>query len=208
MNKGNLMSVLNNREREKFRKSSLHRDLAPREQIDTSTCPGLLVVKKGSLRVFLTTESGREITLFTLPEDEICIMSSPCIIGSYPFNIFVEAAGSTTVEIIPKSIIETVKSNNPELSNLLLTLVGEKMGIVLNLIDELLVKKIDARIAGFLLDSGEIVNMTHEDIANHIGSSREVVSRILKQMQKDDLVELRRKTVIIRDLKKLKELIS
>lgn len=206
MNKDNLMSVLNKTEKTTFNKGSNIKHLNLKEQLDTSTCPGLLIVKEGHLRVFLITETGREITLFSLTKDDICILSSPCILGDFPFNIFIEAASSSTLEIVPKFIVETTKNKNPNLSNLLLTLVGEKMGIVLRLIDEILVKRIDSRIASFLINSGDITDMSHEDIANHIGSSREVVSRILKHMQKDGIIDLKRKTVIIKDLNQLKNL--
>lgn len=208
MNKNNLISTLNSTEKKLFNKGLHIEHLNLKEQIDTSACPGLLIVKEGALRVFLITESGKEITLFSLTKDDICILSSPCIIGNYPYNIFIEAADNSTLEIIPKSIVEATKNKNPNFSNLLLTLVGEKMGIVLRLIDDILVKRIDSRIAEFLISSGDLIDMSHEDIANHIGSSREVVSRILKHMQKDGIIDLKRKTVIIKDMEQLKDLTS
>ncbi len=134
-------------------------------------------------------------------------MSSPCILWDSPFNIFIEASTQSIVEIIPKDLVETTKHKNPLFSAALLSLVGEKMGLILKIVDDLLVKRVDARIADLLIESGDIHNMSHEDIANHIGSSREVVSRTLKHMQTDGMVDLRRKTVLIVDREQLRELI-
>ena len=80
------------------------------------------------------------------------------------------------------------------------------MSRVLELIDDILVKKIDVRIGEFLLENGNIYNMSHEEIANHIGSSREVVSRSLKDMKLNNIVELERKSVLVKDLSALKKL--
>lgn len=202
-----LLSVLTKIEREIFKERTLRREVLPKEDIDISSCPGLVVVREGRLRVYLTTESGREITLFNIPPGEICIMSSPCILWDSPFNIFIEASTQSIVEIIPKDLVETTKHKNSLFSAALLSLVGEKMGLILKIVDDLLVKRVDARIADLLMESGDIHNMSHEDIANHIGSSREVVSRTLKHMQADGVVDLRRKTVLIMDREQLQELI-
>ena len=82
------------------------------------------------------------------------------------------------------------------------------MSKVLELIDDILVKKIDVRIGEFLLENGNIYNMSHEEIANHIGSSREVVSRSLKNMKLNNILELERKSVLVKDLSALKKLIN
>ncbi len=202
-----LLSGLTKIERDRFKESTLRRNLLPREDMDISSCPGIVVVKEGRLRVYLTTESGREITLFNIPPGEVCIMSSPCILWDSPFNIFIEASLESLVEIIPRDLVEVTKHRNPLFSAALLSLVGEKMGLILKIVDDLLVKRIDVRIAAFLMECGSIKNMSHEDIANHIGSSREVVSRTLKHMQADGMVDLKRKTVLISNRKQLQELI-
>jgi len=202
-----LLSVLSRIERNKFEERSVKRQLLPKEQIDISSCPGLVVVREGRLRVYLTTETGREITLFSIWPSEVCIMSSPCILWDSPFNIFIEASDHSLVDIIPRDLVETTKDKNPSFAAVLLTLVGEKMGLILGLIDDLLVKRIDVRIASFLMESGDIYNMSHEDVANHIGSSREVVSRTLKHMQSEDMVDLKRKTILIKNTQQLKSLI-
>ena len=207
MLEGKLLSVLSSIERNRFKERSSERQLLPKEHIDVSSCPGLVVVRRGRLRVYLTTETGREITLFSICPDEVCIMSSPCILWDSPFNIFIEASAQSLVEIIPKDLVETTKYKNPSFAAVLLSLLGEKMGLILRLIDDLLVKRIDVRIAGFLMESGGIHNMSHEDLANHIGSSREVVSRTLKHMESEGIVDLKRKTVIIKDSKQLESLI-
>ncbi len=202
-----LLSALSRTEKDRFKERTLRRNLLPREGIDISSCPGLVIVRRGKLRVYLTTETGREITLFNLLPGEVCIMSSPCILWDSPFNIFIEASVDSLVDIIPRELVETTKHKNSLFSATLLSLVGEKMGLILKVVDDLLVKRIDVRIASFLMESGDLYNMSHEDIANHIGSSREVVSRILKHMQTDGILELKRKTVLIKDREQLKSLI-
>lgn len=133
-------------------------------------------------------------------------MSSSCIIGQISFNLLIEAAEESKIEIIPRQAIETLKKGSTNFNHFLLQLIGKKMSMVLELIDDILVKKIDVRIGEFLLDNGNIYNMTHEEIANHIGSSREVISRSLKNMQLNNIVELKRKSVLVKDIDALKKI--
>lgn len=208
MTEKKLLELLKSNEKNQFIKNKQQKKLKNKEEIDVGSCPGLLLVKEGKLRVYLVANNGREITLFNILPGEFCIMSSSCIIGQISFNLLIESVEDSKVEIIPKHIIETLKIESTNFNHFLLELIGKKMSIVLELIDDILVKKIDVRIGEFLLTNGDIYNMTHEEIANHIGSSREVISRSLKNMQLNNIVELKRKSVLIKDLDALKKLIN
>lgn len=208
MTEKNLLEILKPDEKLQIMKNKRQQNLRNKEEIDVDSCPGLLLVKEGKLRVYLIANNGREITLFNILPGEFCMMSSSCIIGKISFNLLIEAAEESKIERIPKEIIEVLKNRSTNFNHFLLQLIGKKMSVVLELIDDILVKKIDVRIGEFLLKNGNINNMTHEEIANHIGSSREVISRSLKNMQLNNIVELKRKSVVIKDHDALKKLIN
>ncbi len=208
MTKKKLLEVLKSHEKLQFLKNKKQQKLKSKEKIDVDSCPGLLLLTEGKLRVYLIANNGREITLFNILPGEFCIMSSSCIMGNMSFNLLIEATEESKIEMIPRNTIETLKKESTNFNHFLLQLIGEKMSRVLELIDDILVKKIDVRIGEFLLENGNIYNMSHEEIANHIGSSREVVSRSLKNMKLNNILELERKSVLVKDLSALKKLIN
>ena len=173
-------------------------------------CLGVLSVMSGRLRVYIVSDEGREITLFRVDPGEICVLSVSCLLDSIVFDVVIEASEETTVSIIPAPIIHRLEKDNPEVGLFLYKTAAEKFSEVMWTMQQIMFMKIDQRIAIFLWDEqsrseGNVLLITHDEIARQIGSSREVVTRIMKYFEEEGILSLERGKVIISDKEALKK---
>ncbi|MBR7121882.1 MAG: Crp/Fnr family transcriptional regulator [Oscillospiraceae bacterium] len=171
-------------------------------------CTGLLAVKYGQLRVYILSEEGREITICRLFDMDLCVLSAACIIQSLQFEIMIEAEKDTEVWIIPPMVYKKLMEESAPVANYTNELMATHFSDVMWLMEQIMWKSMDKRVAAFLLEECAIegtntLKLTHETIANHLGTHREVVTRMLRYFQSDGLVALSRGTVEITDSKKL-----
>lgn len=174
-------------------------------------CTGLILVQSGQLRVFITSEEGREITLYRLFERDICLFSASCMISSIQFDITVIAEKETRFWVIPPDFYQSLMERSVVVSNYTNQLMAARFTDVMWLIEQIMWKSFDRRLAHFLLEESGIedstrLKLTHEIIASHLGTAREVVTRMLKYFQIEGMVRLTRGTIEILDADKLKEL--
>lgn len=175
-------------------------------------CLGMLFVKKGRVCVYMLSDEGREFTLFRLDEGDICVLSAGCVINQIAFDVHVDTETDTEVVVLDADFVSRLMSENIYVENYVYKLMTEKFSDVMWFLQEVLFKRLDSRLAGFLYDemiktgSNEIV-MTHEQIAKHLASAREVVSRMLKRFSNDKIVRLKRGLIVIEDKEKLKKLV-
>lgn len=177
----------------------------------SSDCTGLLVVKSGQLRAFILSDEGREITIYRLFDRDICLFSASCIIRSIQFEITIEAEKNTELWIIPAKVYESIMKESAPAANYTGELMAARFSEVMWLIEQIMWKSLDKRVAAFLLEEAsiegkDVLKITHEAIANHLGSHREVITRMLRYFQNEGMVKLSRGTVIILDAKKLEAL--
>ena len=177
----------------------------------SSDCSGLVLVNSGQLRAYILSDEGKEITLYRLFEMDICLFSASCMMQNIQFEIFVEAEKDSELFVIPTEIYKQLTESSAPLDNYTNQIMAGRFSEVMWLIEQLMWKSFDKRLAEFLVEEANIedtlcLKVTHEKIANHLGTAREVVSRMLKYFQSEDLVSLSRGTVTIKDEKKLREL--
>lgn len=173
-------------------------------------CLGLLLVSSGRLRAYIFSEDGREITLYRLVERDICLFSASCMINSIQFAISIEAEKDTEFWLIPPDMYKKVMEDSAPLSNYTNQVMADRFSEVMWLIEQIMWKSVDRRLAGFLLEESALeesrmLMITHEKIANHMGTAREVVTRMLKYFQNEGLVALSRGKIEILDEKRLTE---
>ena len=173
-------------------------------------CLGLLLVSSGRLRAYIFSEDGREITLYRLVERDICLFSASCMINSIQFAISIEAEKDTEFWLIPPDMYKKVMEDSAPLSNYTNQVMADRFSEVMWLIEQIRWKSVDRRPAGFLLEESALeesrmLMITHEKIANHMGTAREVVTRMLKYFQNEGLVALSRGKIEILDEKRLTE---
>ena len=167
-------------------------------------CNGLFLVTKGRLRVFLTSDTGREITLYRLLERDICLFSASCILQDIRFEVFVEAERQTEVLIIPAGIYQELLDSSRPAADYTSKLMASRFSDVMWVMEQLLFSSLGRRLGEFLLEQraiegGDRLSLTHEEIARHLGSAREVVTRMLRYFQSEGLVSLSRGGITLLD---------
>ena len=174
----------------------------------TTGCTGFIVVESGQLRAFITSEDGREISIYRLFERDICLMSASCILNSIQFDISIEAERDSRMWVIPPELFQRIMKESAPLANYTNEVMQQRLSDVMWLIEQILWKRLDKRIAAFLieestLDDSTTLTTTHEQIARHLGTAREVVTRMLRTFQSEGMVRLSRGSIELTDLKKL-----
>ena len=165
-------------------------------------CTGLLLVQHGQLRAYILSEEGREITLYRLLEGDICLFSASCMMRSIQFEVMIEAEKDTELWIIPADSYKSVMDQSAPLANFTNEVMAGRFSDVMWLLEQILWKHFDQRLAGFLLEESalegtDVLKITHETIGSHLGNPREVVTRMLRYFQNEGLVKLSRGTVEI-----------
>jgi len=174
-------------------------------------CTGLLLVRSGQLRAYILSDEGREITIYRLFERDMCLFSASCIMNSIQFEITIEAEKDTEFWLIPPEVFKGIMEESAPLSNYTNEVMASRFSDVMWLMEKVMWKSMDRRIAAFLLEEASIegsdrLKITHESIANHLGTHREVVTRMLRYFQSEGMVRLSRGAVEITDTNKLEML--
>ena len=174
----------------------------------SNDCTGLILVLSGQIRAFTISDDGREITMYRLFERDICLFSASCMMNSIQFDITISAEKDTEVIIIPTDIYKGVMDVSATLANYTNEVMASRFSDVMWLIDQIMWKSFDKRLAEFLLNESNlertnILKITHEEIGNHLGHPREVVTRMLKYFGNEGMVKLSRSTVEVSDIRKL-----
>ena len=174
-------------------------------------CTGLLLLRSGQLRAYILSEEGREITIYRLFDRDMCLFSASCIMRSIQFDISIEAEKDTDAWLIPPDIYRQVMEQSPAVANYTNELMASRFSEVMWLMEQVMWKSMDQRLAAFLLEESALegsrqLRMTHEVIANHLGTHREVITRMLRYFQSEGLVRLQRGCVELLDEEKLEAL--
>ena len=171
-------------------------------------CVGVLLIHSGQLRAYMISEEGREITLFRLFERDLCLFSASCMMPNIQFDTIIEAEKDTDFWLIPPNVYKSVMEASAALANYTNEILSSRFSDVMWLMEQIMWKSLDKRVASFLLEETSIegtneLKITHETIANHLGSHREVITRMLRYFQEEELVKLSRGKVTILDIKRL-----
>ena len=171
-------------------------------------CTGLLLVKSGQLRAYILSEEGREVTVYRLFDRDICLFSASCMLRSAQFDITIEAEKDTGLWVIPAEVYRGLMEESAPAANYTNEVMAARFSEVMWLVEQVLWRSMDKRVAAFLLDEAAIegtarLSITHEAIARHLGTHREVVTRMLRYFQGEGMVSLSRGTVELLDEKRL-----
>lgn len=171
-------------------------------------CTGLILVRSGQLRAYIISDECREITIYRLFDYDICLFSASCMLNSITFEVTVSAEKDTEFMLLPAEIYKKIMELSAPLANYTNELMASRFSDVMWLMEQIMWKSLDKRLASFLLEESSIegtdlLDITHEAIANHLGSSREVITRMLRYFQSEGIVELSRGKVSIKDSERL-----
>lgn len=203
-----------NKMQKKWVKESLAvRHFVVGESMRTSSenCLGLFLLISGQVRAYIISETGKEITLYRLFERDVCIFTASCIVKNISFDVFMEVEKETEALLLPIDIYRKLSQESVAVQTFTNEIIGSRFTDIMWIMEQALFTSLDKRLAMFLLEESnisgsDIITITHDKIANHLGSAREVISRLLKYLQDEGMVSLGRGKIEIIDRKKLSEL--
>jgi len=166
------------------------------------TCLGMILVKSGQLRAYILSDEGREVTVGRFFERDICMYSVSCAMPDMQFDIMIETEKDTQFWVIPACLWKNMMDESLAAANYTNSLISNHLSEIMWLMKQIMWDRFDKRLAKFLIEESVLeekseLKITHEKIANHMGSAREVVTRMLKYFQDDGMVRLTRGTIEI-----------
>jgi len=171
-------------------------------QMEGDLCAAMGFHLEGTKRVYKTASSGREITLYEVGPGEICILNAASILSKSPCPAY--AAATTEVEMLAVRApdFRRLFQVHEVLRGFVFSMVNHGFATVMELVTEVAFQKMDQRLLDYLLEKSEnsSLHTTHQTIANDLGTAREVVSRLLKELERQGRVRLARGRVELVDL--------
>ena len=174
----------------------------------SDNCAGLFLILKGQVRAYIISDTGREISLYRLFERDVCLFTASCILKSITFDIFIEVEKPTEAYLIPTAILRKISAESLAVQTFNNEIMASRFSDVMWIMEQALFSSFDKRLANFLLERENIegqsvIKITHEKIANDLGTAREVVTRMLKYFQEEGMVAISRGSIEILDENKL-----
>ena len=165
-----------------------------------SECKGYVMLLAGTVRVHKVSEDGREIVLYRVESGESCIMTTTCLISDEQYGAEGVAETDVKLIVVPPGTFNQLLARSEKFRNFVFEVYAKRMSMLMMLVEEVVFKKLDKRLAHLLLDRNkDQFEATHQDIALELGSVREVVSRQLKVFERGGLIRLARGSITILD---------
>lgn len=172
-------------------------------------CGGFPLVLEGSIRVIKQAANGRELMLYRVEPGGSCIISSSCLLGKTQYNARGVTETAVQLLVLPVPLFSSLIIQKPAFRDFVFHLFSERIANLMELVEEVAFARLDQRLAKQLLCRPDnLLNVTHQQLANELGSVREIVSRLLKGFASQGLVSLSREQITILDRKKLTQLAS
>ncbi|MBK1722540.1 Crp/Fnr family transcriptional regulator [Thiocystis violacea] len=176
---------------------------------DGGQCAHLALVLAGQARIYKLGENGREVTLYRVEPGESCVVTASCILSQRPFPAFAVCETEVEAAVVAKPDVEAWLTASPHWRSFIFDLVADRIGEVFAVLDAVLFQPLDQRLAAFLLQrlkrstgaasAERVLRITHQELASELGSSREVVTRILRDFEQTGAVATRRGQIEVRN---------
>ncbi len=195
-----------------LRKYAIKKSISKGEFItlEGDSCSYMAIVLSGRVRVYKVSENGKEITLYHLEKGEGCILTASCILSNKKFPAISVADENVEALIIPSPVFTDWMGKYEPWRNYIFKLLSKRLALVISVVEEVAFKRMDSRIAEYLISNltqgSDSLKVTHHQIADELGTSREVVSRILKDLENDGIIILARGIIKIKDVAGLNKL--
>ena len=177
----------------------------------SSECLGLVLVRSGQLRTYILSEDGREITINRLLEYDVSLLSASCVMPDMQFNVMIESEKDSSFWSIPACLFKELSEKSLAVANYARNLLSSNFSELMWLMEQIMWKSMDKRLAEFLLEESRLegsslLPLTHEKIAAHLGTAREVITRMLRYFQSEGMLKLTRGSIQLTDPDKLQRL--
>lgn len=175
----------------------------------SDSCLGMIYVLKGSIRVLMISEEGREITLFRLNKGDSCILSAACVLSQITCETQMVAVEDIEILVVNPEAYKSLMNSNLNVKCFTYEQATERFSIVVFVLQQIIFARFDQRLASFLIAYYEKtglskLKMTQEAIAVEVNTAREVVARMLKQFASDGLIEIKRGSITFKDIEGLR----
>ena len=172
-------------------------------------CKQLALILAGAVRVYKPAESGREITLYRLSTGDSCILTASCIFAQKSFPAVAITEEDVEAAVVPSNVFRDWINGHEIWRTYVFNLLSKRLSEVIATLEEVAFHRMDRRIAELLITLSDTdkkdIQITHQDIAMELGTSREVVSRILKHFEYEHIISLKRGIISIQDIELLKK---
>ncbi|HZN47958.1 MAG TPA: Crp/Fnr family transcriptional regulator [Ramlibacter sp.] len=172
---------------------------------DKDPCRGFPLLLAGEVRVFRPSPDGRSLELYRLSPGEMCLVSSASLFRTQPLAAQAEATRPTRLVMVPPNVFRSWLEH-PGFRDFVLGLFAERMADLTALVDAVAFQRLDRRLAAALLGHGPELAVTHQDLADVLGTVREMITRLLRRFEREGWIELSRERVRIRDSAALRRL--
>jgi CRP/FNR family transcriptional regulator len=166
-------------------------------------CRGFPLLLEGSVRVAKAAPNGREIVLYRVEPGEGCILSGSCLLGDTDYSATGVAETAVTLVSIPPALFEELMIESPPFRRFVFGMYSARLAEVMELVEEVAFRKLDERLAQVLIHRGPVIAATQQDLADELGSVREIVSRLLRSFEQRGWVRLERERISVLDPKAL-----
>jgi CRP/FNR family transcriptional regulator, anaerobic regulatory protein len=161
-------------------------------------CQGFPLLLDGEVRVSRPSQDGRALELYRLAPGEMCLVSSASLFRTQPLAAQAVATRPTRLLMVPPQVFRSWLAQ-PAFRDYVLGLFAERMADLTALIDAVAFQRLDRRLASALLGHGPELAVTHQDLADVLGTVREMVTRLLRRFEREGWIELARERIRIRD---------
>jgi CRP/FNR family transcriptional regulator len=166
---------------------------------EAQPCMGFPFILGGSIGVSKLAENGREIQLYSVDAGDSCILTSSCLLGSVDYAAHGVTLAPTTLFILPRPTFERLLRSSDGFRRYVFGLFADRISDLMQTVEEVAFKRLDQRLAALLLRRGPTVRATHQQLADELGSVREIISRIMRNFSVQGLVQTGREQITILD---------
>ncbi len=162
-------------------------------------CSVIAFVLGGEVRVYKAAQSGREITLYEIGAGETCILNASCVLSGTSYPAYAVTVSESSLLLVPTPVFRRLVAEHEDMRNFVYELLSQRLSAVMELVEEVAFGRMDERLMDYLVEKSEndILDTTHQKIANDLGTSREVVSRLLKDLERKSIVRLSRNSITL-----------
>lgn len=168
-------------------------------------CPGFPLVDEGSVSVSMRSPDGRRLELYRVEPGEVCVVSATCLFAHRAATATGEARTETALRLITPADFEAVCERDAVLRRYVMGLMAERLADLMALVEAVAFQRLDQRLAALLCARGPQLHATHQQLADELGTVREIISRLLRRFERDGWVVLGRERIDVTDAAALQQ---
>lgn len=172
---------------------------------EQDACQAFPLVLSGTIRVAKVAPSGRRLKLYDVEPGDSCILTSSCLISHRTYPAFGATESDVELALVPAGLFMTLIDQHEPTRRHIFALFAERLTELMALVEAVAFQRLDQRLAARLLGHGTVLRVTHQQLADELGSAREIVSRVLGQLAEEGLIRSGRQELEILDANGLRQ---